>query len=66
MCIYFIVNTIGKFISMPISTYGFCVFLHTHVAGSLKQLKSPLLSNLKKVALSYQVIMLPCCALVTL
>lgn len=42
MCIYFIVNTIGKLISISISTYGFCVFLHTRVAGGLKQLKLPL------------------------
>lgn len=34
MCIYFIVNTIDKLISMSISTYGFCVFLHTRVLSS--------------------------------
>lgn len=31
MCIYFIVNTIGKLFSMPISTYGFCVFTYAYI-----------------------------------
>lgn len=34
MCMYFIMNTIGKLISMSISTYGFCVFLHMRILSS--------------------------------